>query len=414
MKFYIGTTNFKYTNEVWWPENIKIKNLPVYYSLLYNSVEIQESITILRAQNWYRLTPKSFRFNVRIIINHINKFNHNVFLKWLQLFENKLNCFVLQFDSNYDEKNIVFIKNLTKYIPKKVKCVFEFTKDIWYNETVYDILRDNNWSITFTYYSKMNIDDKLDVGFYPKLSNKNITANYVYITMLEIKKTYNSNILEKIKLFLDNSKLKTCHFYFNYDSNSITNSKNFLKIINNEKMLTNYPINTGYLLYTIGHSTRSMDEFIGLLINNGIEEVIDVRSIPKSAHEPQFNMNNLDSELKKHKILYKHMGGLGGFRRAKLDSVNTMWKNASFRGFADYMLTPEFKSNLDKLIKISKSKIIVIMCAEAVPWRCHRSLIADALIIRNFLVYDIINTTRKIHKLTSFARISGTNIIYDK
>ncbi|HZM03332.1 MAG TPA: DUF488 domain-containing protein [Candidatus Saccharimonadales bacterium] len=164
---------------------------------------------------------------------------------------------------------------------------------------------------------------------------------------------------------------------------------------------------------TIGHSTRTIDEFIGLLQAHAASQVVDVRTIPRSRHNPQFNKDSLPGSLKKVGLGYVHMPGLGGLRHAKHDSINMGWRNASFRGYADYMQTPEFAQALEELIKLAKQRRIVIMCAEAVPWRCHRSLIADALLVRGIRAEDITSPTRcTLHTLTPFATVRGTTITY--
>jgi len=162
---------------------------------------------------------------------------------------------------------------------------------------------------------------------------------------------------------------------------------------------------------TIGHSTHSLDEFIKILEAHGVKKVVDVRTIPRSRHNPQFNKDVLAKGL--GKIGYIHISGLGGLRRAKEDSLNTGWKNASFRGFADYMQTEEFEKNLEKLIEMACKKQVAIMCAETVPWRCHRSLIADALTVRKIHVEHIYSATSvKTHELTQFAKVDGMKITY--
>jgi uncharacterized protein (DUF488 family) len=167
------------------------------------------------------------------------------------------------------------------------------------------------------------------------------------------------------------------------------------------------------VIYTVGHSTHPIDEFIRILNAFEIEQVVDVRTIPKSRYNPQFNGAELQEELSKHAIEYIRLEGLGGLRHTTSNSVNTAWKNASFRGFADYMQTPEFARAVEDLIALAKGKRIVIMCAEAVPWRCHRSLIGDALLIRNIKVEDIFTEkTSKPHQLTAWAKVDGTNITY--
>lgn len=168
-------------------------------------------------------------------------------------------------------------------------------------------------------------------------------------------------------------------------------------------------------IFTIGHSTQTIDEFITVLKAYAIQELIDIRTIPKSRHNPQFNADALKTVLHNHHIGYRHMKALGGLRHTHKDSVNTAWHNASFRGFADYMQTDEFADGIQKLIEIAQHKITVIMCAEAVPWRCHRSLIGDALLARGIKVQDIYNQTSiKPHTLTPWAVIDGTNITYPK
>ncbi len=167
------------------------------------------------------------------------------------------------------------------------------------------------------------------------------------------------------------------------------------------------------VIFTIGHSTRSAEDFIVLLKENGVTRVIDVRTVPRSARNPQFNRETLPGTLAQAGITYTHMKDLGGLRHARKDSINTAWRNASFRGYADYMQTPEFTRALDELIAVARTERVVIMCAEAVPWRCHRSLIADALLVRDFNVQDITapGKTRR-HELTPFARVEGTSITY--
>jgi uncharacterized protein (DUF488 family) len=166
-------------------------------------------------------------------------------------------------------------------------------------------------------------------------------------------------------------------------------------------------------IFTIGHSTLPIEEFIGLLKNYGIEQLVDVRTVPKSRHVPQFNSDALAAALGGQGIGYVHLKELGGLRHAKKDSINTGWRNASFRGYADYMSTDEFAMGIDRLIELSKAKRTVIMCAEAVPWRCHRSLVGDALLVRGIAVEDIMSATSvRPHKLTEFARVDGQQITY--
>jgi len=166
-------------------------------------------------------------------------------------------------------------------------------------------------------------------------------------------------------------------------------------------------------ILTIGHSTRTLEEFIDLLKANGVTLVIDIRTIPRSRHNPQFNRETLPEALRAAGIGYRHTPGLGGLRHARPDSVNGGWRNSSFRGFADYMQTEEFETALEALIELAGTARAALMCAEAVPWRCHRSLIADALLVRGLLVEHIVSTKdRHSHTLTPFAKVHGTTITY--
>lgn len=167
------------------------------------------------------------------------------------------------------------------------------------------------------------------------------------------------------------------------------------------------------LVCTIGHSTRPLDTFLELLRSNEIALVLDVRTVPRSRHNPQFNQDALPLSLASIGIAYTHIPGLGGLRHARVDSVNTGWHNLSFRGYADYMQTPEFAQNIEAVVALAAAQRCVLMCAEAVPWRCHRSMIGDALLIRGIRVEDIIGPkARKPHALTSFAVVDGTHITY--
>jgi uncharacterized protein (DUF488 family) len=168
-----------------------------------------------------------------------------------------------------------------------------------------------------------------------------------------------------------------------------------------------------HMILTVGHSTRTIEEFIHLLQAHGVSKVVDVRTIPRSRHNPQFNAGSLPRSLKKAGIGYIHLPGLGGLRRANRPSINMGWRNASFRGFADYMQTPAFQQSLQELIEMGTDNQLVLMCAEAVPWRCHRSLIADALEARGIPAEHILSpTSRKVHVLTPFAKVEGTRITY--
>jgi uncharacterized protein (DUF488 family) len=165
--------------------------------------------------------------------------------------------------------------------------------------------------------------------------------------------------------------------------------------------------------YTIGHSTHAWPEFLELLRAHGVQRLVDVRTVPRSRHNPQFNREVLSRKLRSARINYVHLKKLGGLRHARRDSLNIGWRNASFRGFADYMATAEFAAGLTRLIQLAKQKCTAIMCAEAVPWRCHRSLIADALIARGINVKDIMSRKpAKTHRLTPFAKVKGTRITY--
>lgn len=166
-------------------------------------------------------------------------------------------------------------------------------------------------------------------------------------------------------------------------------------------------------IYTVGHSTHPIEEFIAILEAHGVGQLVDVRTIPRSRRNPQFDQANLPGSLNSTGIVYQHMPGLGGLRHPRRDSINSGWRNASFRGYADYMQTPEFHENLDKLIELATETPTAIMCAEAVPWRCHRSLIADALVARGVEVREILSATKaQMHALTRFAKIDGTDVSY--
>lgn len=166
-------------------------------------------------------------------------------------------------------------------------------------------------------------------------------------------------------------------------------------------------------VWTIGHSTRSAEEFVTILRAHRIGCLVDVRTIPKSRRNPQFHIDLLPVTLRAAGIEYRHMPGLGGLRQPRKDSANTAWKNDSFRGYADHMSSEEFKNIIAELIAQAEAAATVIMCAEAVPWRCHRSLIADALTARGVRVLHIMNAaTAKPHTVTSFARIDGAEVTY--
>jgi uncharacterized protein (DUF488 family) len=173
------------------------------------------------------------------------------------------------------------------------------------------------------------------------------------------------------------------------------------------------PSEPSFVVLTIGHSTRTIEEFIELLRAHAVSCVVDVRTVPRSRHNPQFNKDTLSKSLKKAGVGYVHLPGLGGLRHAQRESLNMGWRNTSFRGYADYMQTAEFEQSLEKLIRLASQDRIALMCAEAVPWRCHRSLIADALLVRGIRTEDIMSLTRRqVHFLTPFAKVRGTTITY--
>jgi uncharacterized protein (DUF488 family) len=167
-------------------------------------------------------------------------------------------------------------------------------------------------------------------------------------------------------------------------------------------------------IYTIGHSTRSLDELVEALRSFGVRTLVDIRTVPRSRHVPQFNAEHLRRALPNRRIRYRHMKTLGGLRKPRADSRNTAWRNAGFRGFADYMETPEFAEALDRLRVLSRDAgPLAIMCAEAVPWRCHRSLVADALIAHGDEVVDIMGPGKgKPHAMTPWAEIEDHRVSY--
>ncbi len=166
-------------------------------------------------------------------------------------------------------------------------------------------------------------------------------------------------------------------------------------------------------VFTIGHSTRTFDELVQILRSFEIGVLVDIRTVPRSRHNPQFNIDALRRSMRSRRIRYVHLPELGGLRRASKDSHNTAWRNASFRGYADYMASPEFELGLEKLQVLAAEATIALMCAEAVPWRCHRSLVADALIARGASVEHITDVARaRPHRVTPFAVIRGKQVSY--
>lgn len=166
-------------------------------------------------------------------------------------------------------------------------------------------------------------------------------------------------------------------------------------------------------IFTLGHSTLPIERFIALLQTYGIERLVDIRSVRGSRHNPQFNEIPLGRALEAEHIEYVPLKELGGLRHARKDSTNTGWRNASFRGYADYMQTAVFQQALETLIQLSRQRRVAIMCAEAVPWRCHRSLVADALDVRGIPVIEILSPSNyRAHPLTPFAQVTGSQVTY--
>ena len=169
----------------------------------------------------------------------------------------------------------------------------------------------------------------------------------------------------------------------------------------------------GCRVLTVGHSTRPIEEFLALLSAHRATQLVDVRTVPRSRHNPQYNADALAAALATAGIGYVHAPGLGGFRRPVAASPNAGWRNLSFRGYADYMQGPEFAENLFGLVELARHDRVVLMCAEAVPWRCHRSLIADALVVHGIATCEIASASRlQSHRLTPFARVQGLDISY--
>jgi uncharacterized protein (DUF488 family) len=167
------------------------------------------------------------------------------------------------------------------------------------------------------------------------------------------------------------------------------------------------------LIMSVGHSTRSIQEFLALLKSHGVKRLVDVRTVPRSRRNPQFNRETLPATLEAAGIGYSHLPELGGLRHPRPDSQNTAWRNASFRGYADYMQTNDFAAGLRRLLDLAHQGQVAIMCAEAVPWRCHRSLIADALLVHHVGVEHIMNAThRRSHEITPWARVEGELVTY--
>lgn len=169
----------------------------------------------------------------------------------------------------------------------------------------------------------------------------------------------------------------------------------------------------GIRIFTVGHSTRSLAELVELLRAFGVTALVDIRTIPRSRHNPQFNQGALRPRLRARHIRYLHVPEVGGLRRTRKDSINTAWRNASFRGFADYMQTEDFARGLARLGDLAAEQTVALMCAEAVPWRCHRSLIADALVARGARVEHITSVKHAApHRMTGFAVVNGEQVTY--
>jgi uncharacterized protein (DUF488 family) len=161
------------------------------------------------------------------------------------------------------------------------------------------------------------------------------------------------------------------------------------------------------VVHTVGFSTRTLEDLLALVRGAGIELVVDVRSFPRSRHTPQWNREALEPGLPAHGIGYRHLPALGGFRKPRPDSPNVGWRNLSFRGYADHMATPAFRAGLLELIELARAAPAAIACTEAVPWRCHRSLVADALTVRGVEVRHLVSAAAppRRHTLTPFARV---------
>jgi uncharacterized protein (DUF488 family) len=167
------------------------------------------------------------------------------------------------------------------------------------------------------------------------------------------------------------------------------------------------------VIYTIGHSTRTLEEFVDMLKTYDITLLMDIRTVPRSRHNPQFNKETLPATLKPYGIRYIHMPEVGGLRHPKRESINLAWENSGFRGYADYMQTQEFTDNLLKIVALARENCLALMCAEALPWKCHRNLLSDALVVRHIKVEHIISKNSTInHQLTEFGQVEGTKITY--
>ena len=166
-------------------------------------------------------------------------------------------------------------------------------------------------------------------------------------------------------------------------------------------------------IWSLGHSTRTFEAFRDLLVPHGVTMLVDIRTVPQSRRHPQFGKDALARALSAPGIGYRHFAGLGGLRQPRPDSTNTAWRHAGFRGYADYMQTPAFAEAVEELMLLAREHRVAVMCAEAVPWRCHRQLLADALVVRGVDVHEIESATRtRPHALTEWARVDGTRVTY--
>jgi uncharacterized protein (DUF488 family) len=166
-------------------------------------------------------------------------------------------------------------------------------------------------------------------------------------------------------------------------------------------------------VWTVGHSTRAFDDLVALLRAHGIDTLVDVRTVPRSRRHPQFDRDALAERLPGAAIAYAHMPGLGGLRKPRADSMNTGWRNEAFRGYADHMQTPDFARHLDALTRLAARTRTTLMCAEALPAHCHRSLLSDALVVRDVEVLHITSPgTATRHLLTPWAHRDGVRLTY--
>jgi uncharacterized protein (DUF488 family) len=167
------------------------------------------------------------------------------------------------------------------------------------------------------------------------------------------------------------------------------------------------------VIWSLGHSTRPIEAFVALLTAHGVERLVDIRTIPQSRRHPHFGQASLSRSLAEAGIGYTHLRGLGGLRKPSPSSINTAWQHSGFRGYADYMQTPEFAAALEELLAIAGRERVAVMCAEAVPWRCHRQLLADALVARGVEVREIESPTKtRAHVLTQWARVKDERVTY--